>query len=77
MGDWCTIECSPIIFTKLIQEYGVQGIEVEDVFDLSQESIENLKQGKVYGFIFLFKYDEKIPILGKQIPEAPGLIFAK
>lgn len=39
MEDWCTIECSPIIFTKLIEEYGVQGMEVDDVFDLSSETI--------------------------------------
>uniref|UniRef100_A0A915JA73 ubiquitinyl hydrolase 1 n=1 Tax=Romanomermis culicivorax TaxID=13658 RepID=A0A915JA73_ROMCU len=41
------------LFTLLIEDFGVKGVEVEEIYDL-QSSIE----GPVYGFILLFKWLE-------------------
>lgn len=38
------------LFTLLLEDMGVKGVQVEEVYDL-QKSFE----GKVYGFIFLFR----------------------
>ena len=51
MSDWCTIESDPGVFTALINEIGVRGVSVEELYDINQP----LPQ-KVFGLIFLFKY---------------------
>lgn len=35
MDNWCTIECRSNIFSQMIKEFGVNNIEVEDVYDMS------------------------------------------
>ncbi|XP_033647822.1 ubiquitin carboxyl-terminal hydrolase BAP1-like [Asterias rubens] len=55
MNDgWLELESDPGLFTLLVEEFGVTGVQVEEIYDL-QKPIE----GPVYGFIFLFKWIEE------------------
>ncbi|EDO32776.1 predicted protein [Nematostella vectensis] len=54
MNQWRELESDPGIFTLLIEEFGVKGAQVEEIYDLSKPM-----KGHVYGFIFLFKWIEE------------------
>ncbi|XP_071440210.1 ubiquitin carboxyl-terminal hydrolase calypso isoform X2 [Hetaerina americana] len=51
---WLELESDPGLFTLLLEDFGVKGVQVEEIYDL-QKSIE----GPVYGFIFLFRWIEE------------------
>nr|XP_053632716.1 ubiquitin carboxyl-terminal hydrolase calypso-like isoform X3 [Cherax quadricarinatus] len=51
---WLELESDPGLFTLLLEDMGVRGVQVEEIYDL-QKSFE----GKVYGFIFLFRWIEE------------------
>ncbi|XP_076816816.1 ubiquitin carboxyl-terminal hydrolase calypso-like [Clavelina lepadiformis] len=53
VGGWKELESDPGLFTLLVEDFGVEGVQVEEVYDLQQPI-----QGQVYGFIFLFKWNE-------------------
>ena len=50
--EWRELESDPGLFSLLIEEYGVCGVKVEEIYDISKK-IET----KVYGFVFLFRYE--------------------
>uniref|UniRef100_A0A8D0LB42 Ubiquitin carboxyl-terminal hydrolase n=1 Tax=Sphenodon punctatus TaxID=8508 RepID=A0A8D0LB42_SPHPU len=51
---WLELESDPGLFTLLVEDFGVNGVQVEEIYDLQSKC-----QGPVYGFIFLFKWIEE------------------
>ncbi|XP_077428621.1 ubiquitin carboxyl-terminal hydrolase BAP1 isoform X1 [Vanacampus margaritifer] len=51
---WLELESDPGLFSLLVEDFGVKGVQVEEIYDLQSKC-----QSPVYGFIFLFKWIEE------------------
>ncbi|KAL4788590.1 ubiquitin carboxyl-terminal hydrolase [Aspergillus varians] len=58
-AGWSTIESDEGLFTSLVENLGVKGIQFEELISLDPDTIRSL--GTVYGVIFLFKYLRQQP----------------
>jgi len=54
--SWCTIESDPGVFTQMLTDIGVRGVEVRELYTLDET---HLNSSKVYGLVMLFRYEEK------------------
>lgn len=76
-GEWCLIESDPGVFTALIKDFGVEGVQVEEIFSLDDDSFADIEP--VHGLIFLFKYVEDESPAGKIVEDGmlDEIFFAK
>lgn len=69
---WCDVESDPAVFRELIARFGVKGVGVEEIYDLS------MKADPSFGLILLFKYIRETDDREVTDPdEFPELFFAK
>ncbi|KDR20573.1 ubiquitin carboxyl-terminal hydrolase calypso [Zootermopsis nevadensis] len=66
---WLELESDPGLFTLLLEDFGVKGVQVEEIYDL-QKSIE----GPVYGFIFLFRWIEERRSRRKVVDQSESFV---
>ncbi|ROT41256.1 ubiquitin carboxyl-terminal hydrolase [Sodiomyces alkalinus F11] len=78
-GGWNTIESDAGVFTYLLENLGVKGVQFEELLTLSPEELAPLQP--VYGIIFLFRYpSEGLPPRPKESYDhdaAERLFFAR
>ncbi|WVF70025.1 hypothetical protein IAT40_004811 [Kwoniella sp. CBS 6097] len=58
-SGWSLTESDPQVFTQLLKDLGVQGLQVDDLYSLDPKELESLKP--IHAFIFLFKWVEQPP----------------
>lgn len=74
--EWCTIESDPAVFTELLENIGVKGVSVEEVYSLDDQ--EHLRElGQIYGFIFLFRYTKNTESRNALMDYDPDLFYAR
>uniref|UniRef100_A0A182NM32 Ubiquitin carboxyl-terminal hydrolase n=1 Tax=Anopheles dirus TaxID=7168 RepID=A0A182NM32_9DIPT len=76
-GEWCLIESDPGVFTELIKEFGVDGVQVEELWSLDDDSFKDLEP--VHGLVFLFKWVKDDEPAGSIVQDSrlEKIFFAK
>lgn len=78
MGDdWCTIESDPGVFTQLCQEVGVKGVQFEEIYSLGPEAFVSMDVEKLYGLVFLFKWQREADPRPTVDASDHGIFFAQ
>ena len=74
--SWPTIESDPGVFTSLVASMGVSSVQFEELYTLDTATLTRL--GKVFGLIFLFKYQHE-PDTRQTLDEqnCPDVFFAR
>jgi len=50
-SSWSDVESDPGVFAELLGQFGVENVNVEEIYSFDQEPLTNS-----YGYIFLFKW---------------------
>ena len=79
MGDWCTIESAPVVFTELIERIGVDNVEVEEMWTMDDADFARV--GDPIGLVLLFRWRASVYATDTRATmearDLPGLFFAK
>ncbi|XP_055625687.1 ubiquitin carboxyl-terminal hydrolase isozyme L5 [Toxorhynchites rutilus septentrionalis] len=76
-GEWCLIESDPGVFTEMIREFGVEGVQVEELWSLDEEHFKQL--APIHGLVFLFKWEKDDEPVGSVVQDdrLDKIFFAK
>lgn len=75
--EWCTIESDPGVFTQLCEEVGVKGVQFEEVYDLEPGAFLSFDASRIYGLVFLFKWQQEASPSETVDAADHGIFFAQ
>lgn len=78
-APWCLIESDPGVFNELMQGMGINGVQMEEIYSLDDETLSFLSS-HIYGLIFLFKWSDTSKQPSQDFvsfEQDPSLYFAK
>ena len=70
LEEWRELESDPGLFSLLMEDYGVRGIKVEEVYDIGKKF-----DGRVYGFVFLFRWSGERRARKKSLATEDSYVF--
>ncbi|CAJ0575359.1 unnamed protein product, partial [Mesorhabditis spiculigera] len=73
-GSWCLIESDPAVFSELIRNFGVTGVQVEEIYSMDDEACAPLQP--IHGLIFLYKWRAGDEPMGTPATD-PKIYFAQ